>query len=472
MADRRIEYCPFFKTKTLHLFLGIFWFLLMASFRRNLPPVPQVVAMQNGEVHSVASPLSKSSSCNPGYLPLGGSLSSQSVLMDSYSVIYRLQAALLSILPWRYRPLERSKSKGQLWRRAFVHFFICFVVGIFIGLTPIISMNVSTNLGSKNQAFSFEVIAPNGNARQYEGTSNKGPYVETKRVKDNNASLETQAVKKELLLGISDDKQDTQLPLQDSDLMYRKLLIIVTPTYAHPLQAYYLNRLAQTLRLVPPPLLWIVVEMFSQSAETAEILRKTGVMYRHLVCCKNLTNVRDRRVHQRNLALSHIERHRLDGIVNFADDDNVYSINLFDEMREIRRFGTWPVALLTASRSKAVLEAPVCNDSQVIGWHTNRRNRRFHSEMSGFAFNSTILWDPKRWHRSTLEPIRQLDTVKEEIQETMFIEQIVEDESQMEGLGKDCSRIMVWHLHLESSHPFYPHGWIMKKNLDTVAPLI
>ncbi|KAJ4950445.1 hypothetical protein NE237_027277 [Protea cynaroides] len=413
----------------------------MASIRRTLFPVPRAGAMQNGEVHSVASPLSRSSSCSQGYSSFEGSLSSQPGSMVSYSVLYRLQAAALGIFPRRYWPLERSKSKGQLWRRAFIHFFICFMIGIFIGLIPFISMNASMNLGSKHQALSFEVISSDENAHQYEGTSSKGPFVEARKFKDN-ASLETQVVKQELLLGISDDQPDTQLPFQDSDLMHRKLLIIVTPTYARPFQAYYLSRLAQTLRLVPPRLLWIVVEMFSQSAETAEILRRTGVMYRHLVCYKNLTSVRDRRVHQRNVALSHIETHRLDGIVYFADDDNVYSINLFERMREIRRFGTWPVALLTTSKSEARLEGPVCNGSQVVGWHTNRRNRRFHSDISGFTFNSTILWDPKRWQRLTLEPIRQLDTVQEEVEESVFIEQVVEDESQMEGLGKDCSRIM------------------------------
>lgn len=83
------------------------------------------------------------------------------------------------------------------------------------------------------------------------------------------------------------------------------------------------------------------------------------------------------------------------------------------------RFGTWPVGMLAQSKNKVILEGPVCNGSQVIGWHTNeksRRLRRFHVDMSGFAFNSTILWDPKRWHRPTSDPIRQLDTVKEGFQ--------------------------------------------------------
>jgi galactosylgalactosylxylosylprotein 3-beta-glucuronosyltransferase 1 len=84
-----------------------------------------------------------------------------------------------------------------------------------------------------------------------------------------------------------------------------------------------------------------------------------------------------------------------------------------------RRFGTWLVGMLAHSKSRTVLEGPVCDGEKVIGWHTNeksKRLRRFHVDMSGFAFNSTILWDPDRWHRPSLDPIRQLDTVKEGFQ--------------------------------------------------------
>lgn len=135
---------------------------------------------------------------------------------------------------------------------------------------------------------------------------------------------------------ISSETLTVKLVNEDPPLEVRKLLIVVTPTYTRPFQAYYLNRLAQTLKLVPPPLIWIVIEMNAQSAETTEILRKTGLMYRHLVCNKNMTDVRDRNVHQRNVALAHIEMHRLDGIVYFADDANVYSVDLFADLRQIR----------------------------------------------------------------------------------------------------------------------------------------
>ena len=57
------------------------------------------------------------------------------------------------------------------------------------------------------------------------------------------------------------------------------------------------------------------------------------------------------------------------------------------------------------------------------------------------------------------------------LQETLFIEQLVEDESQMTGFLGDCSKVMVWHLHLEAPELLYPNAWVIQKNLEVVAPL-
>lgn len=338
--------------------------------------------------------------------------------------------------------------------------------------------NFSASLAFKQQDFQSDVKLTIHNARKEFSQVGNRRTIEAISV-DSTKPLELEVRQGEDAdeVVISTKKMDSLIgipPIRILDFVPRKLLIVVTPSYNRAFQAFYLNRMAHTLRLVPPPLLWIVVEMHAQSMETADLLRKTGVMYRHLVCEKNITNLKDRGIHQRNTALVHIEHHRLDGIVYFADDDNVYSLELFEQLREIRRFGTWTVGMLAQSKNKAIMEGPVCNGSQVIGWHTNeksKRLRRFHVDMSGFAFNSTILWDPQRWHRRTKEPIRQLDTVKEGFQETTFIEQVVEDESQMEGQPNDCSKVMVWHLHLEAPQLQYPPGWILKKNLDGIVPL-
>ncbi|MED6123412.1 hypothetical protein PIB30_048953 [Stylosanthes scabra] len=407
----------------------------MASIRRTLSPVPRAGGVANVEVCSVGSPLSKSSS----------SPHSSFGLVDS-------RAFVLSVFsPRSLRALERSKPKGQLWRKVLLHFFICFMIGVSIGFIPLASRNLSTNPMPKHQAFSFENT-------KIDSTSSINEAMDNVTL---NSAVEEQD---------SNDKLLSEEPYLES----QKLLIIVTQTVTNPFQAYYLHRLAQTLKLVSPPLLWIVVEMTSQSEETAEILRNSGVMYRHLVCKSNVTDASLRSIQQRNVALSHIETHRLDGIVYFADDDNIYSVEIFQQTREIRRFGTWTVAKPSEDKGRIVLEGPVCDGARVIGWHvsdSHRRLKRFHIEMPGFAFNSTILWDPKRWHRPTLEPIRQLDSVKESFRVSTLIEQVVEDESQMEGLMNNCSSVRVWHIDLESSYSFYPQKWMIKNYLDVILPL-
>ncbi|KAG6400400.1 hypothetical protein SASPL_137230 [Salvia splendens] len=360
-----------------------------------------------------------------------------------------------------FRKHQPRKSFQFSWRKPFFRCFMCFFLGFLLGMAPFNSDFNELRGDFRPSDFSLEM---------------KPEVVSVQRSAGDLASVE-KPKEDDLLIGAVElgeveraDKTDMKKVL---DFVPGKHLIVVTPTYSRAIQAYYLTRLGQVLRLVKPPVLWIVVELNEASKETAEILRNMGILYRHLVCVKNNTDVKDRGVHQRNTALEHIEKHKLDGMVYFADDDNIYSLELFESMREISRFGTWPVGMLAQSKNKAILEGPVCNGSQVIGWHTNeksKRLRRFHVDMSGFAFNSSILWDPKRWHRPTSDPIRQLDTVKEGFQETTFIEQILEDESQMEGIPLGCNKIMNWHLHLEARGLAYPKGWVLPKNLDVVIP--
>lgn len=255
----------------------------MASIRRTLSPVPRAGTAMNGEACLAGSPLSRSSNCSLSSAPL----ESQAFVLGVFS-------------PKNPRTAEKPKhNKSQPWKRPIVQFSACFVLGIILGFTPFLS----SCLAPKHQAFSFETASKTDLDRSAES-----------------------------LAGIYEDATGNG---SSSKLEPRKLLIVVTPTQPRPSQAYRLNRLSHTLRLVPAPMLWIVVEMTVQSSETAGVLRKTGVMYRHLVC--NDVNVTgDTSAHQRNVALKHIETHRLNGIVYFADDENVYSTDLFDQLRQIR----------------------------------------------------------------------------------------------------------------------------------------
>ncbi|KAI3707582.1 hypothetical protein L6452_26208 [Arctium lappa] len=328
----------------------------MTTIRRTLSPVPRPGTVLGGEACSVASPLSKCTSCNQDYTPTSGSVSSSST---EYA-LYRFQSLVLNLFSKRTsRSLEKQKPKANVWRRSLFHFIVCFLVGVFVGFTPIVSVKTSTNLMSRSQAFSFEQF---GKVQLNDVSHIK--VVET--VVANNVSLDLEGQMAEVK---QENKTSNSMVLvlpqiHGPEMGIGKFLIIVTPTYPRMLQAYYLNRLAQTLKLVQPPLLWIVVEMTSQSGHTSELLRRSGVMYRHLVCTKNTTEIKDSRVHQRNMALLHIETHRLDGIVYFADDTNIYSTQLFDHMRQIRRFGTWPVAKLKKSTRVATFVGPICNGTQ------------------------------------------------------------------------------------------------------------
>ncbi|XP_021721183.1 probable beta-1,4-xylosyltransferase IRX9H [Chenopodium quinoa] len=403
----------------------------MASTRRTLSPANQDRSYQNG---STSTPFSSNSSSHK---------------VSNSSIFVKLRRIFAGIF------LLRSSRRNQQhsWRRQFYRCLLCFLIGILLGIFPFGHIEVEDDV--RIHDFSFEIKSQSENNVQEK---------EMLRNEDSEITAKVSEI---------DVKLDVVLA-EKFDYQPRKLLIVVTPTYNRALQAYYMNRMSQVLKLVNPPVLWILVEMSAQSPETASILRNTGVMYRHLVCHKNLTDIKDRGVEQRNAALEHIEKHKLDGIVYFADDDNIYSLELFESIRKVSRFGTWPVAMLAQSKNKAILEGPVCSGSKVIGWHTNEKSkalRRFHVDMSGFAFNSTILWDPTRWRRPFLNPVRQLDTVKEGFQETTFIEQVVADESQMEGMPNDCGKIMNWHLHLDARWVAYPRGWLLQNNLDAVLSI-
>ncbi|CAI9093513.1 OLC1v1029023C1 [Oldenlandia corymbosa var. corymbosa] len=394
----------------------------MGSFRRTLSmPAPQsgdhsVIHEETPATVSQAL-LSKSlSSNNSDHNPLLiGSLFPRS-FSTLYYTFYKAQTSVLGLLPKRSssgRNFERQKSSksGNIWwRRAFFHFLIWFLLGIFIGFTPFASPEFSIKFLTQHQEFAYDKLQP----------------VEKllKRSKPNYHHGSIHLASPLLLLNNNNDSSlidHQETSLNYNALLFDKLLIVVTPIYGRSFEAYYVNRLANTLRLVPPPLLWIVVEMTSQSLDIAELLRNSGVMFRHLVCEENLVvdlNV-DRSMHLRNVVLAHVETHKLNGIIFFANYDNIYSTDLFDQMRQIRRFGTWKVGQVEKEETNAIVEGPVCNGSKVIGWHTNEipnKFKRFHSGVSGFAFNSTILWDPKRWNKPILKPVRFLHTVKEVFQ--------------------------------------------------------
>lgn len=116
------------------------------------------------------------------------------------------------------------------------------------------------------------------------------------------------------------------------------VIYAITPTYTRPVQKAELTRLAHAFRQVPR-LHWIVVEDSTARTElVARFLARCGVPYTHLHVFTPRRFKRagmPRATEQRNVALAWLRQHRSTrdaGVVFFADDDNTYSLELFEEV--------------------------------------------------------------------------------------------------------------------------------------------
>ena len=118
--------------------------------------------------------------------------------------------------------------------------------------------------------------------------------------------------------------------------------------------------------------------------------------------------LKPRGVQQRNAALLHLVAHfghDTRGLVYFMDDDNTYTIELFDEIRKIRggickkrlsfselyaqegEVGVWPVGIV----GKLRYEGPICSNGEIVKWFTAwKPDRPFPLDMAGFAVHLKV----------------------------------------------------------------------------------
>ncbi|XP_017578299.1 galactosylgalactosylxylosylprotein 3-beta-glucuronosyltransferase 2 isoform X1 [Pygocentrus nattereri] len=241
------------------------------------------------------------------------------------------------------------------------------------------------------------------------------------------------------------------------------LIYAVTPTYSRAVQKAELTRLANTFRQVPR-FHWVVVEDASARTElVAHFLARCGVPYTHLHALTPRRFKRSgmpRATEQRNAALGWLRTHRATrepGVVFFADDDNTYSLELFEEvtrdcakgegswerrervqMRSTKGVSVWPVGLVGGRR----YERPIVENGKVVGWYTGwRADRPFAIDMAGFAVNlQVILANPRALFKRR--------GAKPGMQESDFLKQITKVED-LEPKAKNCTQVLVWHTRTE-----------------------
>ena len=214
-------------------------------------------------------------------------------------------------------------------------------------------------------------------------------------------------------------------------------IYVITPTYARPEQRAELTRLRNTLLHVSK-LKWIVVEDAVQPTPlVTQFLAAAGIPYIHLHAAtppkfkmrrSDPTWLLPKGAAQRNTALawlrSHVDPEKVQAVVYFADDDNSYSLEVFDEVsaecteeqsdktlifcspincpfvanpnlalippqiRTTKTVSVWPVGLVGG----LMFEGPVVTDGKVSHFFTfYKPERPFPIDMAGFAINARLI---------------------------------------------------------------------------------
>ncbi|KAL3987808.1 transcription elongation regulator 1 [Sarotherodon galilaeus] len=209
---------------------------------------------------------------------------------------------------------------------------------------------------------------------------------------------------------------------------------IITPTYSRSVKKAELTRLDSQHR----------------TPHVTRLLGETGLNYTHL----NIEPPRNYKLQgdtrgpkpprgtmQRNLALQWLREtfntnNSQHGIVYFADDDNTYRLELFEEMRSTQNVSVCPVAFVSGLR----YESPKVNaDGKVCGWkNVYDPHRPFAINMAGFAINlRLILFKPQAYFK--------LHGVKGGYQESSLLQQLV-TLIDLEPKAANCTKVISYAL--------------------------
>uniref|UniRef100_H2Z955 Galactosylgalactosylxylosylprotein 3-beta-glucuronosyltransferase n=1 Tax=Ciona savignyi TaxID=51511 RepID=H2Z955_CIOSA len=168
----------------------------------------------------------------------------------------------------------------------------------------------------------------------------------------------------------------------------------ITSTYKRHVQIAELTRLSQTLMHVPA-FHWILTEdSDSKTNLVADFLSQSRLNYTHLFIKNNssLGIVKD--LNTRNNALRWIRENippSKDAIVYFMDDDNTYSLRVFEEIRKTKRGCAWPVGLAGGLLHEGPTE---CKDGKALQWKARWwPQRTVPIDMAGFAVHVKVLFE-------------------------------------------------------------------------------
>lgn len=291
-----------------------------------------------------------------------------------------------------------------------------------------------------------------------------------------------------------------------------KTLIAITPTYVRTFQALHLTGLMHTLMNLPYDVVWIVVEAGGATNETSSLLAKSKLQVKHIGFPKKMPifwEARHKMESQMRLrALRVVREEKLDGIVMFADDSNMHSLELFDEIQKVEWIGALSIGILAHSghsdedpfeiqntlnekdeqnsvKSPLMpVQGPACNSSdRLIGWHTfdsgvyKGKSANYIGDMAivlprkmewcGFVMNSRLVWKEGEFRPDWIKDLDMVDG-DDDIESPLSL---VEDSSMVEPLGGCGKKVMMWWLRAEArADSKFPTGWNIDPPLEMTVP--
>ncbi|KAG0556142.1 hypothetical protein KC19_11G029200 [Ceratodon purpureus] len=301
-----------------------------------------------------------------------------------------------------------------------------------------------------------------------------------------------------------------------------KPVIAITPTYARMFQALHLTGLMHTLSLVRGPVTWIVIEAGGTSKVTAELLSEARVHnVVHLGYPKPMPDKFEARwileSHLRVEGLRFVREKKLEGVVVFADDSNVYSMEFFNLIQKVNWVGVLPMGILgyagfqdgnnakSRRRRRGSLLLGVVHKGQVPpkidlqvqtlaagnrngtvdGWHAHRPlpldwdsgkgtslldNRL---QWAGFVINARAFWTSE--HQTKRPPWLKDWKLWARLKDGVYLDlrSILKDESQVEQLADVGPKDVVrhWWIRMEGRPDFkFPPRWTLDSQPDIVLP--
>ncbi|KAK7406514.1 hypothetical protein VNO78_08141 [Psophocarpus tetragonolobus] len=280
-----------------------------------------------------------------------------------------------------------------------------------------------------------------------------------------------------------------------------RTVIAVTPTYVRTFQTLHLTGVMHALMLVPNDLVWIVVEAGGVTNETASIIAKSGLRTIHVGFSQRMPNSWEARhkleTRLRLHALRIVRKEKLDGVVVFADDSNMHSMEFFEEAQNVKWIGAVSVGILLHSDESSFtvqseeegasmpVQGPACNATdKLVGWHTFNSLRYTGRsavyiddrapvlprklEWSGFVLNSRLLWKDIDGKPEWIKDIDALDGADEEIESPLSL---LKSSSVVEPLGNCGRQVLLWWLRVEArTDSKFPSRWIIDPPLDITIP--